>query len=88
MANSTLLTLISNAAGEMGLAVPTSVIGNTNQDVTQFRYLINAIGKELVREHQWEQITKEYRFTTVFYTYTADLTSGSTRIPTLSASMP
>ena len=85
MANATLLTLISNAAGEMGLAVPTTVIGNANQDVTQFRYLANALGAELVREFEWEAIDKEYRFTTVYYTYTATTVSGSVNLSVLSS---
>lgn len=85
MPNATLLTLVGNAAGEMGLAVPTTVIGNTNAEVTQWRYLINAVGKEIARQHQWEQITKEYRFTTVFYTYTATVTDDSTTLSVLSS---
>src|SRR3990167_10483706 len=85
MANATLLTLVGNAAGEMGLAVPTTVIGNTSQDVIQWLYLVNAVGKQLVREYDWQQIDKEYRFTTVYYTYTATVTSGSTTISVLSS---
>lgn len=82
---STLLQLVQSATGEMGLAVPSSVISNTNQDVVQMLYLTNAIGTELVREHQWQRITKEYRFTTVYYTYTATTTSGSTTLSVLSS---
>ena len=81
----TLLGLVQQSAGEMGLAVPTTVIGNTNQDVVQLRYLINAMGYELVREHQWQRITKEYRFTTVFYSYTATTTADSTSLTVLSS---
>lgn len=82
---STLLQLVQGATGEMGLAVPTTVIGNTNQDVVQWLYLSKAAGLELCREHQWQKITKEYRFTTVYYTYTATVTSGSTTLSVLSS---
>lgn len=81
----TLLGLVGQATGEMGLPVPATVINNTNQDVTQWLYLINSVGYELVREHQWQRITKEYRFTTVFYSYTGTTTSGSTALTALSS---
>lgn len=77
MANSTLLSLIQQATGEMGLSVPTSVVGNTAADVVQQLALLNSVGSRLQRDYEWQQITKEYRFVTVFYTYSAT-TSGST----------
>lgn len=76
MANATALALIQQATGEMGLAVPATAVGNSNADVVQQLALLNACGYELQREYGWQQITKEYRFVTVFYTYTAT-TSGS-----------
>lgn len=82
---STLLQLVQSAAGEMGLAVPTSVISNTNQDVVQLLYLTNAVGLELAREQQWQRMTKEYRFTTTYYTYTGTTTNGSTTLSALSS---
>ncbi len=77
MANSTVLQLVNQAQTEMGLAVTTTIAGNPNLDVVQLLGLLNAVGYELQREYQWQQITKEYRFPTVFYTYTGTLT-GST----------
>lgn len=77
MANSTMLQLIQRATGEMGLAVPSAVASSTVQDTVQQLALLNAAGYQLQREHDWEQITKEYRFPTVFYEYTGN-TSGST----------
>lgn len=85
MANSTMLALIQQATTEMGLAVPTSVAGNTNVDTVQQLGLLNAVGYELQREYDWEQITKEYRFFSVYYTYTGDVTSGSSTINNLSS---
>lgn len=82
---STLLQLVDQAAAEMGLAIPTSVINNSQADVLQLLYLTNAVGYELQRQHQWQAITKEYTFASVFYSYTGTTTSGSTSITGLSS---
>lgn len=81
----TMLQLIQQATGEMGLSVPAVVSGNTNQDVMQQLALLNAVGYELQREHQWQSITKEYRFTTQYLTTTGTWTTSAatvTAIPT------
>ena len=83
--SSTMLSLVQQATGELGLSIPSTVVGNTNTDVTQIYRLLNACGFELLRKHQWQQLTTEYRFTTVFYSYTATTTSGSTTISSLSS---
>jgi hypothetical protein len=61
-----LLQLVQAASGEMGLSVPTFVVGNANTDTVQMLALINAVGGELQREHDWQFLSKEYRFTTQF----------------------
>ena len=81
----TLLQLVQQARGEMGLSVPTTVINNGQADIVQSLYLINGVGQKLQREYQWEQINKEYRFSTVFYTYTGTITNGSVNITGLSS---
>lgn len=85
MANSTMLQLITQATTEMGLAVPTAVVGSTVQDTIQQLGLLNAVGYQLQREYDWQGITKEYRWVTVYYTYTGDLTSGSTGVTAMSS---
>ena len=85
MANSTLLQLVQQATREMGLAVPTVVAASTVQDTVQQLGLLNAVGYQMQREYQWQQITKEYRFTTVYYTYTGTLTNGSTGVTAMSS---
>lgn len=85
MSTTTMLSLVQQAAGEMGLSVPSTVVGNTALDVVQLYRLINACGYELQRKHQWEALTTEYRFTTVFYTYTATTTNASTTISSMSS---
>lgn len=85
MANSTLLQLVDRAANELSVSAPATVISNSTQEVIQMLALCNAVGYELQREHDWQTITKEYRTTTVFYTYTGDVTSGSTSVTNMSS---
>lgn len=80
----TLLQLIQQSTAEMGLTVPTQVIGSTDAQITQLLYLANALGNELRREFPWQALNKDYRFTTQYLTTTGDVTSGSaiiTNIP-------
>ncbi len=80
-----MLQLIRQATTEMGLPVPTAVASSTNVDIVQQLGLLNAIGYQLQREFEWQQITIERRFPTVFYTYTADLIANSATISSLSS---
>ena len=83
--SSTMLQLIQQAALEMGLDAPTSVAGNQTQQVMQWLALLNAVGYELQREHQWQRMTREHIFASSFIQTTGDLTAGSavvTNIPT------
>ncbi len=83
--SSTLLQLVQQASVEMGLTSPSTVIGNTTQDVVQVLGLMQATGYELQRQHQWQGLTIEYQFSTVFYSYTGTTTSGSTTLSALSS---
>lgn len=85
MSTTTALQLVQQAMGEMGLAVPTAVFSSTNTDIIQIRNLLNACGYEIQRKHEWQALTTEYRFTTVFYTYTGDVTNGSTSVINMSS---
>lgn len=73
----TMLQLVQQATGEMGLAVPTYVAGNTAQDTIQQLALLNAVGYEIQRKWDWEALCTEYRFTTQYVTTTGTLTTGS-----------
>lgn len=88
MSNSTLLQLTQQAMQEIGVAAygqPASIIANTNTDVVQTLALTNGYGRQILREHDWQFSNIEYRFTTVFYQYTATTTDGSTTISALSS---
>lgn len=81
----TLLQLVDQCAGELGLAVPSSVVGNSTQEVVQWLYLANGLGRDLSREHDWQRLTKEYRFPMVYYTYTGTTADGSTSVTGMSS---
>ena len=90
MANSTLLSLFQTTLQGMGVTTygaPATVIGNTNQDVVQTLALVNAGGDDLVRAHSqgWQALSKQYIFTTPFYSYTGTVTSGSTTVSAMSS---
>ena len=72
-----MLQLVQAATGEMGLAVPTYVAGNTAQDTIQQLALLNAVGSEIQRGWDWQALTTEYRFTTSYTQTTGTTTSGS-----------
>jgi hypothetical protein len=73
----TLLQLIQQATGEMGLTVPTSVAGSIDKDTVQQLALLNAVGSELLRQFPWQALQKEYRFTTQYLVTTGTTTQGS-----------
>jgi len=85
--SSTMLQLIQQATGELGLSVPTYVAGNVATDTIQQLALLNAVGYELQQDFDWEHALTEYRFTTAFTTTTGNTTSESaviTNIPSTS----
>lgn len=84
MANDTLLQLVDQAAGEMGLDVPPSVVGSSVQQTQQYLYLMNGKGRQLAREFEWNAAQVEYRFTTAYTNTVGDVVNGSpivTNIP-------
>lgn len=83
--SATVLDLIQQACGELGLAVPTAVFLSTAADTIQQRALINGLGKELQREYDWQAIDVEYQFNTPFYQYTGNTTLGGTTLSGMSS---
>lgn len=85
----TLLELVDQVCGEMGIAQPVSVIGNQNNQVKQLLALANRLGKDLVREYEWQRLVKAYIWqTTAATTTTGNITSASsviTNIPSTTA---
>lgn len=81
----TLLQLVQQASKEMGLASPSTAAANTATDVVQLVALSNAVGSELARQYDWQYLGKEHTFSTVFYQYTGNSTSGSTSLTGMSS---
>jgi hypothetical protein len=50
---SSLLTLVQDACAELGLSVPGTVAGATDQQTTQMFALANAVGADLLSRNQW-----------------------------------
>ena len=63
--STSLLNLFNNVLPEIGFPTVTTVIGNTNQTVTQFLRLANREGKSLMKYRDWRILIKVQTFTTV-----------------------
>jgi len=73
----TMLQLIQQATGEMGLTVPSSVASNTSSDVVQLLALLNSQGYELIRLAEWQKCITEYQFNTEVLSTTGDTVDAS-----------
>jgi hypothetical protein len=75
-----MLELVQQTTNELGVATPTSVAGNTNQDVIQILALMNANGYEFLRRHAWRELTKQNAFYTQYITTTGTWTTAARTI--------
>jgi hypothetical protein len=69
----TLLNLVDQVTGELGLTQPTFVVGNSNNQVKQFLALANRLGKDLIRDYEWQRLVQAY----IFQTSAAVVTTGT-----------
>lgn len=81
----TLLQLVQQVTGELGLVVPTSVAGNTSQDIIQIMALMNRVGKETMAKFCWQALDTEYRFTTAYSQLSGNTTNNSPVVTGLSS---
>jgi hypothetical protein len=82
---STMVQLVQQVTNELGVVSPSTVAGNTSQDVIQILALMNASGYELLKRHDWRELTRPYRFTVQYLVTTGTWTTASaaiTNIPT------
>lgn len=79
----TMLQLVQQAANELGIAAPTSVAGNTNQDTVQMLALLNASGYELMDKHAWRALTKQHQFYTEYLTTTGSWVASAQTITSI-----
>lgn len=59
------LRAINQVAGELGITQVTSITGTASVQTTQLVALMNAAGNELLTYYPWQQLIKEWSFTTV-----------------------
>jgi hypothetical protein len=85
----TLLELVDQVSGELGLSQPPSVIGSTNNQTIQLLALAQRLGKDLVRDFEWQKLVKAYIWQTQnAVSTTGNITANSkiiTNIPSTSA---
>ena len=81
----TLLELVDQVSGELGLSQPSVVVGSANNQTVQFLALAQRLGKDLVRDFEWQLLVKAYVFTTSSaVTATGNVTANSAIITNLS----
>lgn len=77
----TLLALVQQACGEIGIPQPVSLFGNLNDTEQQLITLANREAKEFSgvanKNGGWQDLHKEYTFNTAFLTTTGVITDGS-----------
>jgi hypothetical protein len=83
MAN--MLAIIQQASAEMSMPVPTFVAGNTQAQVVQFLALLNAVGYEVQRQHQWQALNKAYLFTVTQASITGNTVLGNSNLTNASS---
>ncbi len=59
-----LLTIIQDAAEDLGINSPTSVIGNTNEQIKQLLAIANREGRDLASRYLWSKLKKNTTWTT------------------------
>ena len=73
----TLLEIAQECAQEIGIKTPATVVGNSNQQVSQLLALINRTGRMVAREYNWRRQEIEYVFeTTPATSLTGDVSAG------------
>ena len=77
----TLLELVDQVSGELGLTQPPLVIGSTNNQTIQLLALAQRLGKDLVRDFEWQKLVKAYIWQTQnAVSTTGNITANSTVI--------
>ena len=62
--SSTLLQIIQAACAELMIHEPNHVIGNPDQQTKQMLALLQRLGTDLSRQHNWQGLVKTHEFTT------------------------
>lgn len=83
MAGVTLLSVVTAVCSEIGLPIPSTVVGSTSQQVRQLVAYANMTGDQLRDEFDWPALRKLCTITTVSGTagYTISALDGATTLP-------
>jgi len=80
----TLLQLVDQMSAELGLTQPAAVIGSSNNQTVQILALAQRLGKDLVRDYEWQRLVQAYIWQTeVAVSTTGTITSGSSVITSI-----
>ena len=76
----TLLTIAKEVLQDIGLEVPSTIFGNSNETAVRILQAINRSGRDIVRKGDWTVLENEHTFSTVASTAsdTGAMTGGST----------
>jgi hypothetical protein len=69
----TLLQLVDQMSAELGLTQPPAVIGSSNNQTIQILALANRLGRDLVRDFEWQRLVQAY----IWQTQNAVSTTGN-----------
>lgn len=72
-----LLQLIQTVCAELGLDQPNAIIGATDKQTIQFFALLNRLGKDIIRQFEWQRLQKNTIITTVNVVANGTLVNGS-----------
>lgn len=61
----TLLTIVTEICEEIGIAVPSTIVGSADETAVQMLRLADRAGVELSKRHGWQRMVQEYTFSTV-----------------------
>lgn len=61
----TCLSIIQDVCGRLGLPAPTSVVGNTDVQISNLLSLCNEEGQELAARYEWSALQNEATYTTL-----------------------
>lgn len=63
--NSSLLEIVQAVCNELMIDEPSFVIGNTSPQIRQLLALLNRLGTDIARQHNWQRLVREHEFTTI-----------------------
>lgn len=81
----TLLTICQNVAREVGITVPSSIVGNTAKEATVLLRFAERTGDQIAQAHDWTVLLLEHTFTTTSGNAYYDLPAGFRRLVTETA---